>query len=396
MISIRTFSKVAAAIVIGICMSSGTRMAFAQCQASGQDGRALLVAALRYSGIEQPPAGELLDKLAASWCKAQEPALSLENRQQALAEMFAALSEIRGRPVTNLHMFDGLASYAAGTIQNGARMNLSLPEPRGPIGDAKLDIQKFGNGPIPVVMIGDLGVDGRAMYRTFAERNSDKYSVYVVTLPGAGSSPELPWPEKLDYSAMPWLNAIQRALVSYLDTWKKPVVLVGSSGGGYFAARLAVERPQAVRAVVLVNALVNNPLRSRAKTDAPAALTERLTLIRNRASMPQLFPAGEVPSRAEIERLLGDPSSKNPAVQNWMAFAVRNETVSKRMTTDALASGFFLPGIRYGAELTATDLTESFGALKVPTLVMGSFYDDASPRLASTSRSPTSAASINS
>ena len=157
------------------------------------------------------------------------------------------------------------------------------------------------------------------------------------------------------------------------------MVLVGTATGGYFAARMTVERPQSVRATVLVNALVNMPMRSRSSTDAPAPLTERVALVRSRASMPQFFPAADTPPRAEIERLLADPSSKNPTVQNWMAYAVKNEELSKRMTLDALAGGFFLPSIRYGAELMATDITEPLGTLKIPMLAMGSFYDDGSP-----------------
>jgi len=189
---------------------------------------------LRYSGLEQQPTDELLERLTASWCKAQEPALKLEDRQQAIREMYGVLAEVRGQPLSNSRVINSLAGMAANTIQNGARMDLKLPARRGPIGDARLDIQKYGSGSIPVLMIADLGVDGRQMYRSFVERNRHKYSMVVITLPGAGSAPQLPWPEHLDYSATPWLNAIEQALSKYLDTWKKPVVLVGAAAGGYF------------------------------------------------------------------------------------------------------------------------------------------------------------------
>lgn len=375
---IRTFFLMTALIVAGFSWCVNASPPPADCQASGEKGRVLLVEILRYSGLEQRPADDLLDKLAASWCKAQEPALKQEDRQQAMREMYGVLAEVRGQPLSN-RVTSSLAGMAASAIQNGARMDLKVPARRGPIGEAQLGIQKYGSGSIPVLMIADLGVDGRQMYRSFVERNRHKYSVVVLTLPGAGSIPQLPWPEHLDYSATPWLNAIEHALANYLDTWKKPVVLVGTAAGGYFAARLALERPQSVRAAVLINALVNVPLRSRSSPDAPAPLTERIAVVRSRVSAPQFFPAADMPPRSEVERLLSDSSSKNPTVRNWMAYALKNDALSKRLTADALASGFFLPGIRYGAELMATDLTESCKRLKTRMLVMASFYDDGSP-----------------
>ena len=205
---------ITALIVAGVSSWANAAPPPADCQASGEKGRVLLVEMLRYSGVEQPPADELLDRLAASWCKAQEPALKLEDRQQAIREMYGVLAEVRGRHISNLRAFDSLAAMAAGAIQNGARLDLKLPAPRGPIGDAQLDIQKYGSGSIPVILIADLGVDGRKMYGSFVERNHDKYSMVVITLPGAGSAPQLPWPEHLDYSATPWLNAIEHALTS--------------------------------------------------------------------------------------------------------------------------------------------------------------------------------------
>ncbi len=376
---IRTSFFKTALIVAGFSWCANAAPPPADCQASGEKGRVLLVEILRYSGVEQQPADGLLDRLTASWCKAQEPALKLEDRQQSIREMYGVLAEVRGQPLSNPRVINSLAGMAANAIQNGGRMDLELPVRRGPIGAAQLGIQKYGSGSIPVLMIADLGVDGRQMYRSFVERNGHKYSMVVITLPGAGSAPQLPWPEHLDYSATPWLNAIEHALANYLGTWKKPVVLVGTAAGGYFAARLALERPRSVRAAVLVNALVNVPLRSRSSPDAPAPLTERISLVRSRVSAPQFFPAADTPPRSEIERLLSDPSSKNPTVRNWMAYAVKNEPLSKRLTADALTSGFFLPGIRYGAELMATDLAEPLKGLKTPMLVMASFYDDGSP-----------------
>ena len=89
--------------------------------------------------------------------------------------------------------------------------------------------------------------------------------MHIVTLPYAGDARPLPWPEKLDYAARPWLSQIERELLAMLDQPRmKGVTVVGTSAGGYFAARLALLRPKQVRAAVLVNALVNTSMRARA------------------------------------------------------------------------------------------------------------------------------------
>jgi len=158
------------------------------------------------------------------------------------------------------------------------------------------------------------------------------------------------------------------------------LVVVGTAIGGYFAARLALAKPERVRAAVLVNAQVNVPMRSPVSPERPATLQERVALMKSYAPAPQLFPSAEVPrDREEIKRLLDDPASTNPVVKNWMAFAVKDEALSKRWTLEALSGGFFMRGIRYGAEIQTTDLTEDFARLSVPTLAMSALPDSKSP-----------------
>ena len=52
-------------------------------------------------------------------------------------------------------------------------------------------------------------------------------------------------------------------------------------------------------------------------------------------------------------------------------------------TLEALSGGFFMRGIRYGAEIQTTDLTEDFARLSVPTLAMSALPDSKSPLAAS-------------
>jgi pimeloyl-ACP methyl ester carboxylesterase len=263
---------------------------------------------------------------------------------------------------------------------------LRLPEPRGPVSGDYIHVETSGRGPVRLLLISDAGVDGRELYRSFVERNQERYRFLVVTLPGAGAARPQPWPEVFDVTRRPWLSNIEQSLARLVERRAraaKPVV-VGTAVGGYFAARLALVKPERIRAAVLVGAQVNVPLPSPSTPGRPATLQERLALMKGFAPSPQLFPSAEAPrDRREIKRLLDDPASTHPVVRNWMAFAVKDEALSKRWTLEALSGGFFLRGFRYGAELRSTDLTEDLRRLSVPTLAMSALPDAKSPRASS-------------
>ena len=338
-----------------------------------------MTAVLRYAGVESTSQAEA-EQLLLLWNQAQRPGLTQEQRANAFRDMFIFYSKLRGRDISNRpQAVMPLATFAATSYENGARMYLDLPEPRGvPHGDY-LNTQTFGTGPQHVLLIGDAGTDARKIYGSFVERNSAKYTMHVVTLPSAGAAKQLPYPPTADATQLVWLNHIEQELVRLVDArkWSKLVAL-GTAGGGYFAARLALARPAALRAAVLVETLVATPVRSSSNPDAPATIDERKTRVRARMPYPQLFPYMRVPGAAEVQRLLDNPDPNHPSVQNWMSFAVKDNAISKQWTHAALSSGFFLPGAWYGTEFAATDLSDAMRKLTVPTLVMAATHDEGS------------------
>lgn len=338
-----------------------------------------MAAVLRYAGLEPSPAD--VARITEFWSRAQQPGLTTAERQAAFRDLYLHYSKLQGRDLTSRpQALDGLARFAATTFEGGGRMNLRLPEPRGkPVGNY-LHVETRGHGPVPLLLISDLGVDGRKLYDSFVRRNEKTYMMHIVTLPFAGAARPLPWPETLDYAGRPWLNQIEQELLALLEQPRmKGITVVGTSAGGYFAARLALLRPERVRAVVLAHALVKSPLRASADPDAPAPLPERLSRAKTIAPAPQLFPVAPVPPAEELQRLIADPNSTHPTARNWMAFAVKDPTVSRAWTTEALSDGFFLNGLRYGFELLSTDLTEQMQSLSVPMLAVGSWHDEGSP-----------------
>src|SRR4029079_12212542 len=123
-----------------------------------------------------------------------------------------------------------------------------------------LHVETHGRGPTPLLLIADLGIDGRRLYEAFVARQSEAYTTHIVPLRYAGAARPLPWPDTLDYPARPWLSQIERELIAVVESPRmRGATVVGTAAGGYFAARLALARPQQIRSAVLVNALVCMP-----------------------------------------------------------------------------------------------------------------------------------------
>jgi pimeloyl-ACP methyl ester carboxylesterase len=348
--------------------------------AQTEDVRARMAEVLRYTGVENP-APDDVRRMALLWTQAQEPGQDDEVRRLAFRDMYVLYARLHGRDLTaRPQALDGLARFAASAFEGGARMDLTLPEPRGTPSGHYLHVETRGTGPTPLLLLADFGVDGRKLYDSFARRQADAYTMHVVTFPYAGDARPLPWPEQLDYTRRPWVDQIERELLALVDQPRmKGVTVVGTSAGGYFAARLALLRPTRVRAVVLVNALVNASLRAQDDPDAPAPLAQRLSRMKAVSPAPQLFPLAPVPAPDELRRLIADPNSSHPTARNWMAFALKDTAVSRAWTFEALSGGFFVPSLEYRWELTSTDLTDQLKTLAVPALAMGSWHDEGSP-----------------
>ena len=335
---------------------------------------------LRYTGIENPAPADVA-RMSELWSRAQEPGLAREERRLAFRDMYVLYNKLQGRDLSaRPQMLDRLSQFVTSTFEGGGRMDLTLPEPRGKPTGTYLHVATQGNGQTPLLLICDVGTDGRKVYGSFAQRQQNAYRMYIITLPFAGAARPLPWPEKLDYAAQPWLNEIARELLALLDRPEmKGATVVGTQAGGYFAARLGLLRPKQVRSVVLVNALVHTSLRSPADPDVPATFAQRMTMVKSIAPTPQLVPVAPVPPPDELRRLIADPASTHPTARNWMAFAVKDTAISRAWTFEDLSAGFLVPSLEYGWELMSTDLTDQMKDLAVPMLALGSWHDEGSP-----------------
>src|SRR5262249_25645581 len=173
------------------------------------DVRARMADVLRYTGVESP-APDDVTRMADLWTRAQQPGLAHEERRLAFRDMYLLYNKLHGRDLAaRPQALDGLSQFVVTTFEGGGRMDLALPEPRGTPAGNYLHVEARGTGPTPLLLISDVGVDGRKLYDSFAQRQGRAYTMHIVTLPYAGAARPLPWPDKLDYARLPWLSQIE-------------------------------------------------------------------------------------------------------------------------------------------------------------------------------------------
>jgi len=111
-----------------------------------------------------------------------------------------------------------------------------------------------GNGPIEMVLVSGFGV-GASAFASFQERNVARYHTLAVTLPGfdGTQAPPMP-PAGTSYGAETWTRAAAAAVARLIEERKlvRPVLVGHFINGTQVVARVAVDHPELVRALVLL------------------------------------------------------------------------------------------------------------------------------------------------
>src|SRR5262245_1635183 len=135
------------------------------------DLQSRMAALLRYTGLENP-APEDVTRMAELWTRAQQPGIGSDERRTAFRDMYVLFARRPGRdPGSRPAGMETRARFAATTVEGGGRLDLALPEPRGIPQGPYLHVATRGTGPVPLLLISDVGVDGRKLYDSFARRN---------------------------------------------------------------------------------------------------------------------------------------------------------------------------------------------------------------------------------
>lgn len=111
-----------------------------------------------------------------------------------------------------------------------------------------------GKGPIDMVLVSGFGV-GASAFDGFMRRNTGRYHMLAVTLPGFEDSPAPPMPASgTSYGDQTWTRSATEAVVKLIGEkeLERPVLVGHFINGTQVAMRIALDHPEMVRAVVLL------------------------------------------------------------------------------------------------------------------------------------------------
>lgn len=111
-----------------------------------------------------------------------------------------------------------------------------------------------GSGPTDMLLLSGFGV-GASVWEGFQQRNATRYHMLALTLPGFEGTPAPPMPAAgTSYGAQTWTRSAIDAVVRLIQERKlvRPVLVGHFLNGTQVAARVALEHPELVRALVLL------------------------------------------------------------------------------------------------------------------------------------------------
>src|SRR5260370_8590045 len=98
--------------------------------------------------------------------------------------MYLLYNNLHGRDLTaRPQAVDGFTQFVMTTFERGGQMDLTLPEPRGKPPGSYLHVETRGRGPTPLLLISDLGVDGRKIYDSFVQRPAPPHAMDLLPPP---------------------------------------------------------------------------------------------------------------------------------------------------------------------------------------------------------------------
>lgn len=350
-------------------------MAQALYQPDPTEVKARVTEVLRFYQLDGKATPQEVDQLAELQMKIETPSVAMRDRLSASLELYRLLYRLNGiasPPQAILNNNAGInAGFLGVFITSGPVKPLSqATTPWGQLGQ----IEKRGRGAIPMILIAPAGFDW-TVYRTFMERNADRYTMYGITLPGSGVTPLPPAPKSFDPKATPWWESARQGILALIEKHKlnKPVI-VGLQSSAYLAARLALDQSDKVRAAVMICGLAHMPQPSETDPDRPMTLEERRQSVSLRvaAMVTDLWPR-VVLSREAGEKLL----------QAFLRVYPPGLSRHPQRNNELFLMGALDSSIRamhYTNELALTDLATEFGKLTVPVLAITADHDDASTR----------------
>jgi len=308
------------------------------------------------------PENEII-KLSEMKTHAESSNLTNEERKNAYKELFENMAHAQGANPPSGRVDFLVQTAVSMTCPGETAQKPSVTAKPGELAG----VIKRGSGKIPVILIPDIGFDG-TVFETFMKRNAPNYRMYSITLPGFAGTPFLPGFEHRDYTQKRlWKNA-EEAVLNLIHREKlKNVVLVGHQAGAYLAMRIALDHPESLNAVVVLNGLLYAPMMTSNDPSGKLNVEDRTRLMK--LFLPiELFPR---PSQQCYLKYL----------EGYATYFCKNPERGKALTENMSKSDSHIAW-DYTAELFSTDLTEEIQEIRVPLLVIPSVPDPDLPSAA--------------
>lgn len=216
-------------------------------------------------------------------------------------------------------------------------------------------VETMGNGEIDLVLIPGAAFDW-TIWRSFMDRNADRYTMHAITPAGYGGTNPPPMPERNDrFEYREWTEALIGAVTEYVreHDLDRPIVVGHHLMGDYYAMRLALDHPDLFRGVAVV---AGTPLWAQPPLAAEARRADEDVRVTTVHEHPQQ-----------------GPFFRRVSLETWRGGAVQASSLS----TDEVRSGELfeqqiavpLPTqIRYFLEYLTDDVTKRFDELRIPLL----------------------------
>lgn len=114
------------------------------------------------------------------------------------------------------------------------------------------EYKKIGKGKQAMVIIPGWGFEA-SDFDDFAEVNKKNYTLYIITIPGMGSTKSQPAPKpEVSYGELTWSKGVIAGIVKLLDKEKiKKATLLGHfTNGTYIALKTAIDHPDRIERVI--------------------------------------------------------------------------------------------------------------------------------------------------
>jgi pimeloyl-ACP methyl ester carboxylesterase len=225
-------------------------------------------------------------------------------------------------------------------------------------------VEKIGHGPVKMILIADVGF-GWEIYKDFMVSNKKRYTMYAVTLPGSGNTPPLPMPaQNTGYEKRTGLETLQTALVNLIEKEKmdKPVVAGNLIIAAWLAMNTAVNYPGKISKVIIFGAMpyATWPSPKDRSGNTPVSMQERAQNV-DYYIAPRVFK----------------PMKRETWLKNlFQPYQYTNDSTLADKLYQTSASVMIPVMARYLSEFYTTDISESFGSVKVPVLVFIPGFSD--------------------